>query len=324
VLALGDAAAGPAGAQVRTQPRRGMAARAARALVLPFRARGRVLLTLDPDLLPAARLACARRRRALVADVHEDYVALLADRAWVPAPLRGLLRALAAWCVGLAGGAALTVVADDHVPPADAPRRLVVRNLPDLGMLPANPAPEPSRAVYVGDLRASRGLRTMVEAVAATPGWQLDLVGPVAAADQAWLTERLLKPDVAGRVHLHGRRPPREAWEIAGRASAGLVLLEDTPAFRAAVPTKLYEYLALGLAVVATPLERVVPLVTGSGAGVVAAGADEVAQVLRAWAQDPGALAAHRAAAAAWAAEHLGSTSPYDVLAERVRALAQA
>jgi glycosyltransferase involved in cell wall biosynthesis len=300
-----------------------MAGRAVRALVLPFRARGRVLLTLDPDLLPAARLACALRRRALVSDVHEDYVALLADRSWVPPRLRGLLRALAGWCVGLAGRAALTVVADDHVPPAAGRQRLVVRNLPDLAMLPADPAPEPLRAVYVGDLRASRGLRTMVEAVAAAPGWQLDLVGPVAAADQPWLTERLGRPDVTGRVHLHGRRPPREAWRVAGRAGVGLVLLEDTPAFRAAVPTKLYEYLALGLAVVATPLERVVPLLTEAGAGVLAADASEVAEALRSWADDPGALAAHQDAASAWAARHLAGPSPYDVLAERVRALAQ-
>jgi len=35
----------------------------------------------------------------------------------------------------------------------------------------------------VGDVRASRGLHTMVEAVLAAPPWRLDIVGPVAPGD---------------------------------------------------------------------------------------------------------------------------------------------
>ncbi len=82
----------------------------------PWRARGRVLLLLDPDTLPSALLWRAVRRRVVVADVHEDYVALLSDRSWFR---RDCDRHSppASWCVGLAGRADLTVVADDHVPP---------------------------------------------------------------------------------------------------------------------------------------------------------------------------------------------------------------
>lgn len=322
VLGLGAVADAPAGTTARTTPRSGMVARGVRALTLPFAAEGRVLLVLDPDLVPAALLAGALRRRRVVVDVHEDYPALLADRAWVPARLRALLQRLAAWCVALAGRAALTVVADDHVPPLAARDRLVVRNLPDLALLPPRGEPEPvRRAVYVGDLRTSRGLRSMVEAVAAAPGWELDLVGPVSGVDEPWLTARLAGDDLRGRVRLHGRQPPEQAWRIAAGASVGLALLEPTPAFRAAVPSKLYEYLASGLAVLATPLPRVAPLVEGSGGGRLAADAAEAAGVLRAWSDAPADLRACRAAGAAWAERELAGPSPYDVLAERVAAL---
>ena len=76
VLGLGDVGAGPEGADIRTWPRRSMVFRAVHAVRLPFLARGRVLLTLDPDVVPAGVVASLLRRRRLVADVHEDYVAL--------------------------------------------------------------------------------------------------------------------------------------------------------------------------------------------------------------------------------------------------------
>src|SRR5439155_24596461 len=82
VLGLGSASDGPAGAAVTARPRpRGVPARLALALAQPWRARGHVLVTLDPDVVPAALLASRLRRRRLVVDVHEDYGALTRDRA---------------------------------------------------------------------------------------------------------------------------------------------------------------------------------------------------------------------------------------------------
>ena len=161
----------------------------------------------------------------------------------------------------------------------------------------------------------------MVEAIAAAPGWQLDVVGPVAVGDQAWLDERLSRGDVAGRVTVHGRMPPRAAWRVAAHASVGMLLLSDTPAFRDAVPTKLYEYLATGLAVLATPLPRVEQLLAGSGAGVLVGDAAAAAEVLRGWSVVPTELAKARLAALAWADRELRGPSPYDELAAEVVAL---
>jgi glycosyltransferase involved in cell wall biosynthesis len=194
--------------------------------------------------------------------------------------------------------------------------------LPDLSMLPepADPGRVP-RAVYVGDLRASRGLFAMLDAVAAAPGWELDLVGPVAAVDQPRLEEWLRTSPAADRVRLHGRLAPREAWRVAAGAWVGLVLLDRTPAFEAAVPTKAYEYLACGLVLLATPLPRIEQLVAESGGGVCVPDVGAVAAQLRAWAQDPAGLTALRAAGLAWS-RATTAASPYDELAARVAVLA--
>lgn len=321
VLGLGDPAGGPAGARVRAVPRGGMLARAALAPRLAARARGRVVLALDPDSLLAARAVGAARRRPVVADVHEDYAALLSDRRWARR-FGGLPGSVARVLVGAATRAAatasVTAVADDHIPPLTAIRRLVVRNDPDLGLL-GEPAPldaEP-RAVYVGDVRASRGLFAMLDAVAAAPGWTLEVIGPVREADDAALRARLADPALGPRVRLHGRRPPTEAWLIGRGAWVGFALLSDTPAFRDAVPSKLHEYLAAGVVPVVSDLPRQREFVERSGAGLVVADADEAGSVLRHLAAHPEELAHRREAALAWTRDRATRTG-YDDLADAV------
>jgi glycosyltransferase involved in cell wall biosynthesis len=331
VLGTGVAADGPEGAQVRSWLAAGHVRRLLRAITLPWRARGRVLLTLDPDAALGSVAARVFLRWPLVVDMHEDYAALLHDRPWA----RGLRRLLATRLVKVAtaaaGSADLTVVADEHIPPPArrCRRRLVVRNLPDLEMLPTpttatrEPGREALRAAYVGDVRRSRGLPAMVDAVASAPTWVLDVVGPVSGEDAGWLRDRMTGADLAGRLVLHGRRPPREAWRIVSGATVGLALLDDTPAFRAAVPTKVYEYLAAGMAVIATPLPRVASLLAESGGGVIAQSSADAGRILRGWAADPeGELAELRAAARAWSATFFQDISPYDVLATELAKLA--
>jgi glycosyltransferase involved in cell wall biosynthesis len=321
VLGLGDPASAPPGTAVRTRPRKGLAHRAGAAVALPWRARGEVVLCLDPDLLPSASLRRLTGRR-VVADVHEDYLALLDDRRWARGATGRVARVVARTATRLAARADLTVVADEHVPPAQARARLVVRNLPDTALLPAPSGRGPvPRALYVGDLRASRGLFTMLTAVEAAPGWELDLVGPVAAADQPRLEQWLATSSAADRVRLHGRLEPRAAWAVAEGAWVGLALLDSTPAFEAAVPTKLYEYLACGLGVLVTPLRRMAEIVSASSGGTVVEDAAAAAAALRDWAADPAPLDAARAAGLQWWRGQAGS--PYDELARRVLALSR-
>jgi hypothetical protein len=159
----------------------------------------------------------------------------------------------------------------------------------------------------------------MIDAIAAAPSWSLDIVGPVSPADAAWLEDRLRRADVAGRLRTHGRQPPAAAWRIARGASVGMGLLEDTPAFRAAMPTKVYEYLAAGMAVLATPLPRVEEVLAASGGGVVVRDAGEAAAILEHWAY-PGAgeLDKLRAAARSWWTARQADESPYDLLANEL------
>jgi glycosyltransferase involved in cell wall biosynthesis len=321
VIARGSAGDAPPHTVFRRASSRGMAGRGIQALTLPWRARGRVLVTLDPDLIPAARLRRGlSRRRRLSVDIHEDYVALLADRAWARGAVGVLAKRWARIAVGLSRSADLTVVADTHVPPLRADHRLVVRNLPDLGHLPrpAEPDGRP-RALYVGDVRESRGLFTMLGALELAPDWELDIVGPVAPRDRARLAEWQAASPAAARVRMHGRKPPQAAWRLAAGAWVGLSLLSSTPAFEDAIPSKIYEYLSCGLPVLTSPVRRAAELVERVGAGAVAAGPEEAAAALNAWsAHDREGFELRRKAALEWSRRDLAGANPHDEFAAAV------
>lgn len=315
---LGDAEGGPAGAVVHAGPRGNLAQRLARTAVLPWRTKAKVVMTVDPDMIPVTRLVTAVRRRKLVVDVHEDYERLLADRAWARGPIGLPARLLVRAGSRLAAGADLTVVADSHLAPHQAKHRLVVQNLPDHGFLAPSPPSGPPRAVYVGDLRTSRGLFDMVETVATAPEWSLDLVGPVAPSDRDGIEARIAQPDLNGRVRLHGRQPPADAWRIAQGAWASLAMLQPTPAFVEAMPSKIYEYLASGLPVLSTRLPRQTRVIEESGGGVLVDSVAEASETLRRWSADPGELEKLRNHALQWAADHLPANTPYDELADAI------
>jgi glycosyltransferase involved in cell wall biosynthesis len=334
VLGLGDAKDAPDGVEARVRRRPSFAGRALLALTLPWKARGATLLVLDPDALLGARLANVVRPRRLVADVHEDYAALLRDRPWAQGAMGGVARAVVAAATAVARDCDITVVADEHVPPIQAAHRLVVRNEPDASFLPLRIGPsQHPRAVYVGDVRRTRGLSTMLEALEGAPSWALDVIGPVAHADQAWLEARLeASPDLRARVRWHGRLTPRRSWEVAAGAWAGLCLLEPTPAFVDAVPSKLSEYLVAGIIPVVSDLPRQRRLVREAGSGIVAADPGAAAAALVALEADPRERLRASAAGRAWAARSswggnagqagtagLGTRAGYDRLGVAVR-----
>ncbi len=320
VLGLGDPAAAPESAErVFTRPRSGLGARLRAGARLPWQATGSVLLVLDPDLVVPAM---TRRRLGgppVAVDVHEDYTKLVLDRDWPSAQVKAVTSGLR-WANELTARADLTIVADDQVPPLRARNRVVVRNTPESGYLPepADPAARP-RALYVGDIRRTRGAFDMVRAIAQAPDWTMDLVGPIAPSEADELRAQIAAERLGDRVRLWGRQPPERAWAGAADAWVGLSLLHSTPAFVEALPTKVVEYLTAGLPVLASPLPRQESLLVDSGAGIVVDAA-AAGEVLRRWQLDPSELLGLRDRARDWAATRT-DTGEYRRLAAAVAAL---
>jgi len=313
VIALGSASDAPAGVNFKKAiGGKRFTWRIIRDLTIPFQTRGKVVIVVAPDLLPTTWLISKLRRQKLVADVHEDYLQLLKDRSWAKGVVGFLAGLIARAASQIAKGAALTTVADSHVPPEKAKNRLVVRNLPDAslitasGQLSATPT-----AIYIGDIRSSRGLKKILESAEIAENWSFELIGSVAAADKSYVENWQRTSLAANRVTFHGKLAPKQSWQFAKGAWVGLSLLDATPAFIDAVPSKLYEYLTSGLAVISTDLPRSAKVISESNAGVIANTPSEIANALIKFESDKDLINQLRSNGANWAKNNLDSPAEY-------------
>lgn len=224
-----------------------------------FLAAGRILLQRrwdlvalhDPELLPLGLVRSVLGRPTLF-DLHENLAQLPMSREWLPGPLRLPL----AWMGGLAlrmAERAMTVTLAEA-----GYRELFRRSHPVIANhLPAEmPAPvpesQPPFLAYVGDITSARGAHLAVEA-AAGAGTRLVMVGRVAPPTlKQDLEEHARRAGV--ELELTGSLPHEVALERIAGARAGLSPLLDTGNYRHSLPTKLPEYLALGIPAVVSDL----------------------------------------------------------------------
>jgi glycosyltransferase involved in cell wall biosynthesis len=124
----------------------------------------------------------------------------------------------------------------------------------------------PARVVYVGRISRGRGLGTILAlAEALGPDAQVEVAGDADADVRAQLEAAV----AAGTVRWHGFVPNDAVGGLLAGASAGLSLLDDDPNYRVSMPSKVVEYLAHGVPVVATPLPAVQELLEEHDAGIL-------------------------------------------------------
>jgi glycosyltransferase involved in cell wall biosynthesis len=120
--------------------------------------------------------------------------------------------------------------------------------LPSVSDLQTTPEDDDStRFVYLGRANSKRGIDTVIRTVADTlPESRLDIVGPTDEAVERAAAE-------FESVTLYGERPYDEALDIVARADVCLCILDTTVEnYRYSYPIKLFEYAALGKAIIAS------------------------------------------------------------------------
>ena len=152
------------------------------------------------------------------------------------------------------------------------------------------------RLVFTGAISQVKLDFALIAELARTrPDWSIALVGPVGLGDpHTDVAPLAAEPN----VHLLGKRPYERLPEVLRGADAGLIPYVRSELTASIFPMKVYEYLAAGLPVVATPLPAL------EGVGGVALAADAPAFAARLQEELESDSPERRAARSAGAAEH--------------------
>ena len=224
----------------------------------------------DPELMSAG-LLLARSGVPVVYDVHEDVAATVLDKPWIRKRLRRPTARLVAAIEPAAANRLAGVVA---ATPAIAERFsgcrcevVTVNNFPELGEfqnvdrpdVPGTPA-----VCYVGAMTPIRGIDVMVDAIARTDA-RLLLAGQF---DPPGLADRLRASPGWSQVEHVGRLGRLQVTELFARATAGIVVFKPASNHLRAQPTKLFEYMAAALPVIASDFPLWRDIVEGANCGI--------------------------------------------------------
>jgi glycosyltransferase involved in cell wall biosynthesis len=158
------------------------------------------------------------------------------------------------------------------------------------------------------------------------PEWYLDIVGTISSDDIAKVLVWKDQSSAAARVKFHGTLKPEDSWKFAAGAWVGLSLLENTPAFQRAWPTKIGEYLACGIPVITTDLPRPREVIISTRAGATVdfdtteLTAGQTAGILNSWVENLDKYGEVRARAKAQV-EIWRRGASYDLIAQAIAEL---
>jgi glycosyltransferase involved in cell wall biosynthesis len=228
----------------------------------------------DPELIPVG-LALKLLGRRVIYDAHEDLPKSLLEKAYLPSWIRRPL-ALGADLFEKSASRAfdLVIVAGEGILSSfhRHPRTLLVRNYP---------IPDEFRnghilqrgvgdvvVVYTGALTAVRGATEMVEAIGMVAERYRPRLVICGKYHPEALAARVRQMPGFSRVDYRGWVDYEALPEVLARADVGLVCLHKAPNYVNSEPTKLFEYMAAGLPVIASDFPAWREIVEGSGCGL--------------------------------------------------------
>jgi len=223
----------------------------------------------DPEFLPWATKLKKRTRAKIIYDIHENIPGQILTKYWIPKILRSPLskfyqlreRKLLSfidWII-LAEDSYLKIYKGYN-------NVSVIRNYPSISQesfkKETKLRSDLPKLVYVGGISRERGILEMIQVIKILrreiKDIQLKIAGPTEKRLLLKIDSLIKYYKLDKNVIFYGRIPHPKALELISKADIGLSLLYPTPNYIESLPTKLFEYMAAGLPVVASnfPLWR--------------------------------------------------------------------
>lgn len=245
----------------------------------------------DPELLLISPLLRQRTGKPTIYDIHEVYPEFIEVKEYIPRALRGpIAKTMRVVEPALARRESGLIFADDQIAARfvnpNQPQ-ITLPNFPDLALLAGTDAykhgeERPPTVLYLGGLERNRGSDLMLDAfaqvLAQLPGARLLIVGHFAPPElEQEVRQRAAILGIDHALTITGRVPFASVPGYLAQASVGWVPWQAVDKNALNVPTKLFEYMAAGLPVVAGDLASIRPYVVEGRNGLLVPPADAAA-----------------------------------------------
>ncbi|HHS51200.1 MAG TPA: hypothetical protein ENN07_08815 [candidate division Zixibacteria bacterium] len=257
----------------------------------------------DPEILHVGRWL-KKHGKPFIFDAFEPYPDFIAEKDWVPRPLKGIVKKLVA-CEEMRGAKASSGIIsamrenDERLSPAGKPS-MVLHNYPRIGAAVEELPPKDNTIIFVGVVMAVRfgaemlSLSRHLADGGALDGWKLQILGPVYG--NGYLEEcRESAGDFIDSERLYFPEkfvPYCEALSMMERAKIGLSFIVPTKKYNQCLSGKIFDYMAKGTIPITTWLDAYDGIVSDADGPIFVEGFDErrIVEIIRELSADKDAM----------------------------------
>ena len=224
----------------------------------------------DPELIPHA-IRLYKKGYTVFYDAHEDLPLQIMSKHYLPGFIRStvaaIMRLMETWMSKRVSGIIAATPSIGTKFKRTQPNTEVIFNFPRLDELLVKDIPFDQREnalCYIGGIMKTRGIVELIDAMDGL-SYPLHLCGSF--SPESLRNEVINKPGWQ-RVQEHGFLNRKGVLDILTRSKIGIVTLLPSPNYIDAYPVKMFEYMAAGLAVVASDFPLWREIVTSAECGI--------------------------------------------------------
>lgn len=232
----------------------------------------------DPELIPVGVLLRIFTGKPVIFDAHEHYPNAIMSKkylkSWMKKPVRFIYEAIERISLPILSGVIYTT--DEVGERYQRYNSCKIENYPLTEMFTLNHSAlkDPDMILYLGGITPIRGIEQLIEAFSSAADEHPDARFVFVGRFESDAFERKIKQKVkayglADRVEFMGSVPYSEIETYLSKASIGIIPYLPEPNHLVCLPNKLFEYMAAGVAILASDFPHYRKVVENSRSGLL-------------------------------------------------------